>query len=108
MSDIVTPKLAVPFRLTNDGKRAQVIEQDSLEEVTQCVEAILKTPIGSRLENPDFGISDQTFQEGGADLDDLALSIIQWEPRADVVLERTPEVLETWVDNVNISVGRGA
>lgn len=103
MDDIVTPKLAVPFRI--ERGRALVVEQDSVEEVTQCVEAILKTPIGSRMENPEFGVPDQTFREGGANLDDLALSITQWEPRADVYLEREPELLEHWVDNVNIEVG---
>lgn len=108
MSHIITPKLAVPFRLHHDGTKAHTVEQDSLEEITQCVETILKTPLGSRMENPEFGVPDSAFLEGGADLEDLALAISQWEPRADVILERDPEVLEHWVDNVNITVGKGA
>lgn len=101
-----TPKLAVPFRLNAKGTALEVVEQDSFEEIAACVEMTLATPLGWRLENPDFGLRDQTFGEGGADLHEIQNTISMWEPRADVLLDREPELLRGWVDDVNLIIQR--
>ena len=76
------PHLALPFRIV-DG-RAAVTEQDTFEEIRDCVQAIIRTPRGFRLELPDFGVPDQTFHEGGADADEIAAALDRWEPRVVV------------------------
>ena len=47
-----SPHLKVPFQIV--GPRAQVLEQDTHEEIAQCVEVILRYPLGVRLDLPDF------------------------------------------------------
>lgn len=100
MADLDTPQFDLPFRLTDDG--AAEVEQDSSEEVTDCVETLLRTRLGSVEENPDYGISDPTFEEGGVDLDEIQTAIGQWEPRADTMLEENPDLLDRFVSRVTL------
>lgn len=74
------PHFRLPFRVV--GRGARVVEQDSLEEIAQCVYAVLATEPGSREEEPDFGLDDQAFRMGGADLDHFQEIVSQYEPRA--------------------------
>jgi phage baseplate assembly protein W len=76
------PHLDYPFRVR---RRAATVEQDTVDEVIDCVYAILATEPGSRLEAPDFGLADQSFRQGGADLVELAAVVKEWEPRADLL-----------------------
>lgn len=84
---IATPHFAVPFRAEN-GSVAQV-EQDSVEDIEDCVEAVLRTPEGSRVEVPDFGIPDATFEQLGPDLSakTYLAAVDEWEPRAHLLGE---------------------
>lgn len=105
MAKVQTPKLAVPFRMTPKG--AVVVEQDSTEEIEQCAEAVLRTPLGYRIENPEFGLRDQTFNENGADLGEIAQTLSQWgHPLTDVEIERDPDLFDRIVDNVRVHVRR--
>lgn len=99
------PRLRFPLRFTNG--RTELVEQDSIEEIAQCVEIILRTPRGQRLDLPDFGIPDQAFRENGADLVALRSAIEQYEPRAAVVLEHDG-VIERLVDRVTVTTTSGA
>ena len=82
---VTTPHLAHPFTLTARG--ARVVEQDSREEVLQCVWAVLATEPGSRPEEPSFGYPDPLFLAGGVDFDELRAVVGTWEPRADLLTE---------------------
>jgi phage baseplate assembly protein W len=97
---IDTPHFAFPFRI-NAGK-VQVREQDSDEEVMDCVEVLLSTTIGERQELPNYGIPDQTFRMGGSDKAALLAAIREHEPRADVNFEQTD--LEGLIETVRVSV----
>lgn len=101
-----TPKIALPFRRTPDGKRIEVNEQGDFEDVASQVQITVMTRRGSRIENPDFGIPEQAFREGGADLDAVAAALDQWVPDADAVLSRDPEILADIVDEVNVKLRR--
>ena len=59
------PHIEWPFRIV-DGV-LQTVEQDSTEEINQCVEAVLNTPLGSRIDAPDYGVPDETFSQLSAD-----------------------------------------
>lgn len=80
------PHFAYPFRFMAN-KHARVLEQDFVEEIANCCQVILKTPIGSRLELPEFGADDLTFTERGRmDEDRLVTALNRWEPRADATI----------------------
>lgn len=87
MTKIDTPKLSFPFRLQASGLRAVVVEQDSDDEIFDCLEVLLSTEKGSREEAPAYGIEDQSFLEGGANQDQILTAIAKWEPRAERTLE---------------------
>lgn len=76
-----TPQhFSFPLRLGRDGSM-KTVEQDTPEDIVQCVEVILATPIGSRLELPAFGIPILEFGQP-VPIQALVASIYTWEPRA--------------------------
>jgi phage baseplate assembly protein W len=86
-----TPHFSLPFRLS--GTSFAVSEQDSAEEIADCVEAILRTPEGSRIDVPGFGRPDGTFAQLGATApssEPYLAAVEEWEPRA--VVSGTAEV----------------
>jgi phage baseplate assembly protein W len=92
------PQFAVPFRV-EDGDVVEV-EQDSIEEIEQCVEAILRTIVGSRLlDAPDFGIPDESFvqQTPSPSAAVYIAAIEEQEPRARVLGQARLEELTTKV-----------
>lgn len=91
MPDFVAPHFQVPFSLTGDGGHAQCVEQDSQEDIFQCVQAVVATRQGFRLELPEFGIGEPLFKEGGPDTTAIARAIETWEPRADLVIDMTSD-----------------
>jgi phage baseplate assembly protein W len=91
------PKLKVPFNISST--KADVVEQDSADEVFQCVGALIRTDLGSRIDEPEYGIQDQTFKE---QLDDLFGAIEEWEPRAMAVLAE--DELDGFIRSVFINV----
>lgn len=82
------PHFAYPFRLETDpasGALAAVVtEQESADEVADCVTRIVRTPRGFRDELPEFGISDPTFEQTPVDADLLTDELHEWEPRTDL------------------------
>jgi phage baseplate assembly protein W len=95
------PKLKVPVEMGTTGLKT--VEQDSDDEIAQCVYAVLATERGTRIEEPDFGITDPTFEMNGLDTGEALLQIHTWEPRADVEIE---EDIEDLVDEVRVEVSR--
>jgi hypothetical protein len=73
------------------------VPQGSVDEIAQCVYAILGTPRGSRLDEPDFGVEEVTFDQAPLDLDDWRTAIREWEPRASVDTDQEIEDLLTKV-----------
>jgi phage baseplate assembly protein W len=106
MSDIVNPHFKVPFTWGPRGS-AEVVEQDSQEEVEQRIFAILNTRLGFRLEIPEFGLKDQLLTENGPSLTELEAAVLAWEPNAAYVLSegRLQDVLSRYV---NVAVERKA
>lgn len=98
---VTTPHFDYPFNYVN-GDFA-VVEQGSPAELENCVEVILSCPLGFREELPEFGLADQAFKEGGADLEGIEDAISKWEPRVDEELEENfdkKELISTVVINL--------
>lgn len=87
------PHFEVPLRMS--GPSFAVVEQDSPEEVEQCVLAVLETPQGSRIDAPGFGRPDLLFAQLGADTtaQPYLAAVDEWEPRSEVVGEALIEEL---------------
>lgn len=80
------PHFELPFRFVGSPAKAAVDEQDSIEEIAGCVYAVMVCPLGFRAELPEFGIADPTFRQQPLDLEELAVPIELWEPRAQTIL----------------------
>lgn len=79
------PHFAFPLKLSKGGSFA-VVEQDSEDDVAQCVQVLLSTPVGSRVELPEYGVDAFEFTTR-VDRAAIASAIEDWEPRADVTLD---------------------
>lgn len=95
------PQFSLPLRLV--GTDLLEVEQDTDEEISDCVEMVLRTTLGQRPTLPDFGIADPTFTLGGADLEALRLAVETWEPRASALFEREPDLLTTLTDRITVT-----
>jgi phage baseplate assembly protein W len=85
----MVPHFALPFRVTAAGSVA-VVEQDTFEEIAQCVGVLFSTTRGERLELPDYGIPNPVFQaEAAVNTAELAMAVKQWEPRATALVHST-------------------
>lgn len=96
MGKVDTPHFRLPFQVT--GTHAAYVEQDSLEEIAQCVEAVAKTPVRTRIENPAYGVNEELFRMLPADSTNTALiaAIEEFEPRAKLLGEKElSELTET-------------
>lgn len=100
MTDV--PHFALPFRFANP--QAAVNEQDSLDEIADCVYAILVCPAGFRVELPTFGLVDPTFSSPGPDLDEIRETIETWEERAGLLLDSEIDALDELIARVHVDV----
>ncbi len=79
------PHLKWPLELA--GGMLLAVEQDTIDDVEQCVHVLLSTPLGSRPLAPEVGAPDPTFV--GADAAEMSSRLTDpdfGEPRADVAV----------------------
>jgi phage baseplate assembly protein W len=104
MADEAAPQFDLPFRLGPDGRDIATTPQDEIENVANSVQALRRTPLGFFEENPDYGVTDQTFEEGSLGSSEFESAISQWEPRADVLIEENPDLYDYLVRQINVEV----
>lgn len=98
-----TPHFDLPFRF-RFGQVA-VAEQDSLDDVANCVTAIVSTHVNWRDEVPSFGIVDLALRKQPLDGEGLRDAIEEQEPRATATIRETPSGYDNLMDVVNVKVG---
>ena len=82
-------RLAFPMRVVNG--RLAVVEQDSDDDVAQCMTAIGRTRRGDRWDQPDMGVDPVEFHERPIDTTQMIQALRRHEPRRSVdVIETTP------------------
>lgn len=98
------PHLQWPVRLV--AGHLAVLEQDSLDDVVQCVEVLTNVRAGTFIDTPELGWEDPTFSEGGPSADHLAAAIAEFEPRAAVSIEAgtDPSELSDGTGRLRVSV----
>lgn len=79
------PHFRLPLRLAADGS-FDTMEQDSDEDVVQCIGVVVGTPTGTRTELPQFGVPRIEFSLAPIPLEMILGSIYTWEPRAPVIV----------------------
>jgi phage baseplate assembly protein W len=85
----MAPHFALPFRVNTSGSAA-VLDQDSEEEIAQCVRVLMSTTVGERIELPDYGIPSPVFSTMSTHDDaDMAAAVGKWEPRATALVHST-------------------
>lgn len=99
MRDVTIPHFDLPFRI---GAKAAEVQQDTIEDVTNCVEVCVRTHVGRRKELPHFGIGDLTFRDQPIRMSDVLQSISSNEPRAIVLIDQHPEVLDELIADVRM------
>lgn len=101
-SEADVPHFAFPFRFGASGS-AEVVEQDTIEEIEQGVKVLVLTNIGERLEVPDFGIEDLPFKTS-VDMEAIHAAAVEWDERAGVTLTEEPDRLSGMVRHLLINV----
>lgn len=96
------PHLAVPITFANG--QAAVVEQDSTDEIAQCVAAIAAYRPGERIDDPEFGIPEQALIENGIDDPEILSAIDRYEPRADIDIETDTSQLEQLVETGRLNL----
>jgi hypothetical protein len=102
MSSVDTPHFNIPFKLGPVG--ADVVEQDSIEDIRNSILMIVSTPLGWRDEVPEFGMDDPTLLRQPIGADQLGADIQAQEPRAMVLATERPDMYDELIDLVNIGV----
>lgn len=100
---VTVPHFDLPFRYSVGG-RVEVTEQDRRRDVMNCVEAVMRTELGSRLYVPAFGIEDPTFEIQPIDLAAIESQVAINEPRAVVILTQTPDLVDNMIDVITTDI----
>jgi hypothetical protein len=98
---IISPHFDLPFRI---GTKTAEVQQDTIDDVTNCVEVCVRTHIGRRKELPQFGIEDLTLRDQPVRMADVLRRIAENEPRAIVLIDQHPDLLDELIARVRMGV----
>lgn len=98
--------ISFPFRWGADGHAAE-LEQDTEDEIVNCIDLIASVSVGSLQDQPDFGITDPTFVVR-PDAILIKHEIETWETRATVTIDFTNSGQDGSELDMEISVKIGA
>lgn len=98
------PHFSFPFRLDASGSIA-TLEQDTWQDVAQCVQVLLTTREGDRIELPTYGVPDPVFKTlDSVDSGDLLSRIGQWEKRAAATLDITADSMDEMIQHIRVNL----
>lgn len=89
-----------PMAVDPNTGRLATLTQDSDEEITQALEAVLRHRVGDRSDLPGLGVPDPTFEELPIDLSATRLALEEYELRATAVLAGGDELIEDLVAEI--------
>jgi phage baseplate assembly protein W len=103
---VQNPHFSIPFRFGGINGGAYMNEQDSGDDIVDCIKAIIAWPIGVRDDLPDFGIPDLPFQDTFDNvIDQVRNAVIQWEDRAAIDAEGEFSLTDEMLWNIMVSAG---
>ena len=83
---------------------AAVVEQSSFEDIANCVETIVRTPLGFRDDAPQFGFPSLELLEQPVVTQEVIELVQAQEPRATVLITEVPDVLDQLIDRLTVEV----
>lgn len=98
------PHLKFPLVLI--GTKLGQVEQDSADDIQQCIATIVSTPLGHSDELPEMGLTRQEFYEGGADVQEIQQQLDAHEPRWSDLVTEAPDRVDEALSIVSIRVTR--
>lgn len=85
MAQPQVPVMQWPFRMGGfNSSEISYVEQDTPEEIEQCVALLLTTRPGDFPDEPTIGLPDPAFRQGGISEADIQAVVRRWEPRAEI------------------------
>lgn len=100
---LLNPHFDLPFRLV--GNSFACVEQDTYEDIANCVECIVRTPQGFRDDSPNFGFPQIEFEEAPINTDMIASVIELQEPRASLIIGQHVSLIDELLTQIDIRVG---
>jgi phage baseplate assembly protein W len=98
----VIPHFDIPLRY--NGATPAVVDQDTVEDIINCVEVAIRTTQGQRIEIPDFGIPDLTFSQQPVPVQEIFDTILKYEPRATILIDQNPSVINQMIAEIKVRV----
>ena len=98
------PHLKFPLQL--NGSSFAVVDQDSADDIVQCVEVLVGTTRGQRMELPEYGVADPTFADV-IDVQDVINAVAEWEPRATVEADSSIDTVDQYLNHIRVDVSGG-
>jgi hypothetical protein len=117
----IPQQFVLPFRIRTDGQLATV-NQASAQDIGQRVMVLCRTPLGyltggqrsgveqAELDRSGFGLADQAFREGGADIATIRLQIdthivaYVGDTALDVAVEDDSSMIDAGLELIGIQV----
>lgn len=96
------PHFEQPFNFGPTGQSPLVCDQESREDILNCVENILRYTIGFREDMPEFGIPDFTFETMPIPLGQIIDAILKFEPRAAPIVAHEISLIEDMVERIRV------
>lgn len=103
MTSIDTPHFNFPFAIR--GSSVAVVEQDTLDDIYNCITVIILTHVGWRPEAPKFGVPDFTFLKQPIGRDHILQILQTQEPRAALAIQESPDVFDELIDRILVEIG---
>jgi phage baseplate assembly protein W len=87
------------------GGRYVTVDQDTTDEVMQCVRAVISTVRGQRENLPSFGLDDDlTFALQDIDPSRIEAALSEWESRAQATITIMPQTVDTLLQVIRVQV----
>jgi hypothetical protein len=97
-NEVINPHFRLPLQFGGIKGGALVNEQDSSDDVIDCVRAIIAYPVGVREALPEFGIPDIMFrQETSALMVQVRAAIEQWEERVEIDIDGSFPITDSMI-----------
>lgn len=104
--DVRNPHFQLPFRFGGINGGAFVNEQDSTDDIIDCIKAIIAFPIGSRQDLPTFGVPDLLFKRVDDQvISQVQLAIARWEVRAAITVDGEQVITDELIQRLIMKVG---
>jgi hypothetical protein len=104
MAELEVPVMEWPFRMGGfNQSEIAFVEQDSPEEVAECVAMVFSVEKGSLVDEPKLGLPDPSFQAGGVSEATLLAVAQRWEPRATLTFTLDQIVQLAQVVDIEVS-----